>query len=193
MDILSIVLIAIGLAMDCFAVSISKGICTKKFYLSHTLRMALLFGLFQGLMPLIGYYVSSMFAEQIKRVDHWIAFILLGFIGIRMIIEAFKEGGNPSCEESESVNKHFKWQGLFSLAIATSIDALATGVIFAPFPELIWIAVGIIALTSFIFSIAGVYIGVHFGKRFHFKVEAIGGVILMLIGLKILVEHLFFA
>lgn len=192
MDIFSIILIAIGLAMDCFAVSISKGICTKKFYFSYTLRIVLLFGLFQGVMPLIGYFIGSYFAEQIKVIDHWIAFILLGFIGGKMLIESFKKREEKCCDEY-SAKKHFQWGTLISLGIATSIDALATGVILVPYPKLIWIAVAIIALTSFIFSFIGVIIGVYCGNRFHFKVEAVGGAILITIGLKILIEHLFFS
>ena len=190
MNILSIVFIAMGLAMDCFAISISKGICTGKFYFRYAFRIALLFGLFQGLMPLIGYFVANNFAEQITRFDHWIAFVLLGFIGTKMIVEAFKK--KEECDEHESIKKHFQWKILLSLAVATSIDALATGIIFVPFPELIWVAVIIIAVASFIFSFAGVIIGVRFGKRFHLKVEALGGIILIIIGLKILIEHLFF-
>ena len=191
MDIFSIILIAIGLAMDCFAISISKGICIRKFHFFYTLRMALLFGLFQGVMPLIGFYISSYFADQIKVVDHWIAFILLGFIGVKMIVESFKTGENGH-EKTNSIKKHFKWKGLLILAIATSIDALATGVVFAPFPEIIWIAVVTITVASFLFSFVGVIIGAHFGQRFHFKVEALGGAVLIAIGLKILIEHLFF-
>lgn len=192
MDLFSIILIAAGLAMDCFAVSISKGVCARKFQIRYALRIAFLFGLFQGLMPLIGYYISSYFAEYIEIIDHWIAFILLGFIGVRMIVEAFKEDvSDCECEQKGSVRKHFRWKVLFPLAVATSIDALATGVVFAPYPDVIRTAVIIIAVASFLFSFAGVVIGVYFGKRFHFKVEALGGGILILIGLKILIEHLF--
>ncbi len=111
MDILSIILIAIGLAMDCFAVSISKGMCVKKFYFFPTLKLALLFGLFQGIMPFIGYFISNQFVEQIKIVDHWIAFILLGFIGVRMLIEAYKED-EKDCEEND-VKKTFQMERAF--------------------------------------------------------------------------------
>ena len=190
MDIISLILIAAGLSMDCFAVSIGKGICTGKFYFRYVFRLAFLFGLFQGLMPLIGYLVANSFAEQIKEFDHWIAFVLLEIIGIKMIVDAL--GKQEECDEHESVKKHFQWKTLLSLAVATSIDALATGVIFVSFPNTIWIAVIIIALTSFIFSFVGVLVGIHFGKRFNFKVEIPGGIILMIIGLKILIEHLFF-
>ena len=190
MDIISLILIAIGLSMDCFAVSMGKGICTGKFYFRYVFRLAFLFGLLQGGMPLIGYLAANSFAEQIKEFDHWIAFILLGIIGIKMIVDAF--GEQDKYDEHESVKKHFRWKTLLSLAVATSIDALATGVIFVSYPDTIWIAAIIIALTSFIFSFAGVFVGIHFGKRFNFKVEILGGVILIIIGLKILIEHLFF-
>ncbi|NDV46720.1 manganese efflux pump [Paludibacter sp. 221] len=191
MDLLTIILMAIGLAMDCFAVSISKGICTKRFHFGYALRIAFLFGLFQGVMPLIGYYISSVFAEQIKAFDHWIAFVLLGFIGVRMIMEAFKKD-EDCCDGPDTVKKHFRWKGLITLAIATSIDALATGVVLAPFAEWIYVAVIIIALVSFLFSFVGVFIGTYFGKKFTFKVEVLGGIILVGIGAKILIEHLFF-
>ena len=188
MDILSIVLIAVGLAMDCFAISISKGICTGKFYFRYAFRMAFLFGLFQGGMPIIGYFAANSFSEHINSIDHWIAFALLVFIGVKMIVDAFKK--QEECTEHESLKKHFRWKTLLLLAVATSIDALATGIIFVSSPELIWTAAIIIALASFVFSFIGVVIGIRFGKRFHLKVEALGGGILIIIGLKILIEHL---
>lgn len=188
MDIFSIVFIAVGLAMDCFAVAISKGICARRYYWRYALRMGLLFGAFQALMPLIGFFISSSFAAQIRLIDHWIALILLAFLGVRMIIGAFEE--DEDCQDS--VVAHFKWRGLLTLAIATSIDALAAGVIFAPFPESIWMAVLIIGCASFLFSVAGMFIGAHFGNRFHFKVEVPGGIILIAIGIKIWIEHMFF-
>lgn len=191
MDIISLILISVGLAMDCLAVSISKGICVRKIYIGYTLRMAFLFGLFQALMPLIGFFVGKVFAEQIKSVDHWIALILLAFIGIRMIVEA--RGKSPyEIDCSGSVASHFKIKELLPLAVATSIDALATGVILISFPEFIWKAILVIGSTSFLFSFIGMFIGTYFGKRFHFKVEILGGVILIFIGLKIWVEHMFF-
>ena len=191
MDTFSIVLIAVGLAMDSFAVATCKGICTRKFHFFYTLRIALLFGLFQGIMPLIGFYAGNYFSEQIKMFGHWIAFALLGFIGIKMIIDSLKTPEND-CETDNSVKKHFKWKTLFVLALATSIDALVIGVVFVPFPCTIWKAVAIIAVISFLFAFAGVFIGIYFGKRFRFKVEILGGVILIAIGLKILAEHFFF-
>ncbi|MDR0835694.1 MAG: manganese efflux pump MntP family protein [Tannerella sp.] len=190
MDIFSIILIAIGLAMDCFAVSISKGICAQKFYAGYTFRMALLFGLFQAVMPFIGFIAGSFFVEQIKAIDHWIALLLLGFIGVHTIIESLKKDDDEAepCEPC----KQFKWKTLLSLAVATSIDALATGVVFVPFSDVIYQAVIMIGCTSFLFSFAGMGIGVYFGKRFKFNVELLGGIILVCIGLKIWVEHVFF-
>jgi manganese efflux pump family protein len=186
MDILSIIIIGIGLAMDCFAVSISKGMHVKKHYFWMTFRMALLFGFFQGLMPLIGYSLGVGFAGYMKAFDHWVAFGLLALIGGKMLIEGLKYK-DPDSDETPNP---FKWSLLLSLALATSIDALATGIVFIPYSDLIWIAIAIIGIISFIFTFIGMYIGVHFGKRFHVKVEALGGIILIGIGIKILIEHL---
>lgn len=185
MDILSIIIIGIGLAMDCFAVSITKGICAKKFFFWHTLRMAGLFGLFQAIMPLIGYAAGVSFARQMMSFDHWLAFILLSLIGGKMLYEGFKPH-DPDCVTPNP----FKWASLLPLALATSIDALATGIVFVPYHGIIWTAIAIIGLISFIFTFIGMYVGIHFGKRFHVKVEVIGGIILIGIGLKILLEHL---
>ena len=161
MDFFSIILLAVGLAMDCLAVSVSKGICAGRFR---------------------------------WRVDHWVAFGLLGFIGGRMIVEAYKPSDGACAEAGgDRAGRHYAWGSLLVLAVATSIDALATGVIFAPYPEWIAVAVLIIGLTSFLLSLVGTAIGTAFGNRFHLKVEVWGGVILILIGAKILVEHLFFS
>ncbi len=186
MDLLSIIIIGIGLAMDCFAVSISKGMCLKKFKFKKAFRMALLFGLFQGIMPLIGYFGGHAFATLLSSFDHWIAFVLLGIIGGKMFIEGLKPI-DPHCDITPNP---FKWRTLITLAFATSIDALATGVIFVPFPGKIWIAVANIGIISFIFSLIGVQIGVHFKRKLKFNVEIIGGLILIGIGLKILIEHI---
>ncbi len=186
MDFLSIIIIGIGLAMDCFAVSISKGMCLKKLKWKKVLRMAFLFGLFQALMPLIGYFGGMTFAKFISSFDHWIAFGLLGIIGGKMFIEGLKPI-DPHCDITPNP---FKWKTLFTLAIATSIDAMATGIVFVPFPEKIWFAIFNIGIISFIFTIIGVHIGVHFKKRMKFNVEILGGIILIGIGLKILIEHL---
>lgn len=186
MDILSIIIIGIGLAMDCFAVSISKGVCLKKIKFKKAFRMASLFGLFQGIMPLIGYFGGRTFAGLISTFDHWIAFVLLGLIGAKMFIEGLKPI-DPHCERASNP---FKWKTLFALAIATSIDAMATGIVFVPYPEKIWLAVSIIGAISFIFAFAGLYIGLNFGKKIKFNVSIIGGIILITIGVKILFEHL---
>jgi len=186
MDFLSILLISIGLAMDCFAVSISKGICVGKFSMINTLKMAFLFGFFQGLMPLIGFYAGKSFIHELSSFDHWVAFALLGIIGGKMLIEGLKPI-DPDCEITPTP---FKLRLLISLAFATSIDALATGIIFIPFPEIILSAVLIIGVISFVFTFLGMGIGIRFGKRFKFNVEILGGIILIGIGTKILLEHL---
>lgn len=194
MDITTIIAISIGLAMDCFAVSITKGItCGAKHFvqdrpsLVHSwagpLLMAFLFGFFQGGMPLIGYFAGTIFADFFSKFAPWIALLLLGFIGGKMIWESFHED-----TDAEEQTGEFTLKELFLLAIATSIDALATGVIFIPCPEIVWLGIGIIAITSFLFSIVGYTIGVTAGKRFHFNVELLGGIILVIIGLKIWTE-----
>jgi len=186
MDLLSVIIISVALAMDCFAVSVSKGICAKKYFFWLTFRMAVLFGLFQAIMPLIGFAAAKSFAKEMITYDHWLAFVLLLLIGGKMLFEGLKSP-DPECVK---ISNPFKWISLLSLAFATSIDALATGIIIVPFPEMIWKAVAMIGFVSFLFTFLGMYIGVHFGKRFHLKVEAIGGIILIGIGIKILIEHL---
>lgn len=188
MDIFSIVLISVGLAMDCFTVSISKGICAKKYFFWLTFRMAFLFGLFQASMPLLGYFAGVKFSSEMMNFDHWIAFILLLLVGLKMIIEEYKSKDT----ECENTPNPFKWASLLPLAFATSIDALASGIILIPYPAYLWRSILIIGSTSFIFTFIGMYIGIHFGKRFHIKVELIGGLILIGIGTKILIEHLYY-
>lgn len=194
MDLLSIILIGIGLAMDCFAVSVTKGIACGAAHggqkTAHgwggPVLMAFLFGFFQGGMPLIGYFAGNVFASFFSRFAPWIALGLLAFIGGKMIWESLHE------EEDEKQSAEFGLTELLILAVATSIDALATGVIFIPCPEVLWLGVSIIALTSFLFSMGGYLIGITAGKRFHFNVELVGGLILVGIGLKIWAEGLFF-
>lgn len=196
MDYISIILIAIGLAMDCLAVSISKGIVLKKIYWSYTLRMAIMFGLFQGCMPLIGFFAGISFADTISSVDHWIAFGLLAFIGGKMIWESASErekGDGDAISESALLPKvQIGWKIVLSLALSTSIDDLATGVIFVPYPQRVCMAIFIIAFVSFLFSLIGMFIGVACGKCFNVNVNLLGGLILIGIGIKILTEHLFF-
>lgn len=187
MDFLSIVILSIALSMDCFAVSVTKGICAKQFHFGLTFRMAILFGCFQAIMPLLGFLAGSSFTHQIETFDHWLAFVLLLLIGGKMIIEGLK-AQDTDCD---AITNPFKWTSLIALAFATSIDALATGIVFVSCPEMIWKAILIIGISSFSFTLLGMYIGLHFGRRFNLKVEVIGGIILFGIGLKILLEHLY--
>lgn len=190
MNLSTIIIIGIGLAMDCFAVSTSKGICAKKFKWKYAFRMAFLFGFFQGIMPLISFYAGSAYASDIRAFDHWIAFVLLALIGAKMLYEGLTQPIDPDCR----IVKHpFRWKTLITLAFATSIDALATGIIFITYPEFIWQAVGITGIISFIFSILGFWLGIKFRKGFKFNVEVLGGFILIGIGVKILIEHLYYS
>ena len=169
-------LIGIGLSMDAFAVSICKGLSMQKIDKKYTLCIGLFFGGFQALMPLTGYLLGSRFSGYIERFDHWIAFVLLALIGFNMIKESREAGVN--------------FKELLILAVATSIDALAVGVTFAFLQVNIVPAITIIGCTTFVISIAGVYVGNVFGSRYKSRAELTGGVILILIGLKILLEHL---
>lgn len=186
MSSFEIILISVGLAMDCFAVSIASSIAHGHYDWRKMVRMALFFGFFQGFMPFVGWLAGVSFAEQIAKIDHWLAFAILGFLGGKMIVESLKKE-NCSCE-SKSPFGSFKL--LIILSLATSIDALATGLIFVPMGNFIYTAVAVIALGSFVFTLLGCFIGVTFGCRFRVNVELIGGVILFGIGVKILIEHL---
>ena len=183
MTFIELLLIAIGLSMDAFSVSICKGLTTKKFSWRMALVCGLWFGLFQALMPIIGYFLGSQFQEMIEAYDHWIAFGLLFLIGANMIREAVW-----GKEESQDGSLGFKTMLL--LAIATSIDALAVGVSFACIQVELWSSVIIIGITTFLFSVLGVKIGNVFGSKYEKSAEIVGGIILILIGLKILLEHL---
>lgn len=179
-----LVVIAIGLSMDAFAVSICKGLSVEKSSLHHSLIAGLYFGGFQALMPLIGYFLGTGFRTYIEKFDHWIAFALLTFIGLSMIWE--------SREKGERMDSSFGLRAMLPLAISTSIDALAVGVTFAIEGVNIWIAIAIIGLITFFFSAIGVKIGNLFGARYKSKAELFGGIILILMGIKILCEHLGF-
>ena len=185
MTFVELLLIAIGLSMDAFSVSICKGLTTKRFSWRMALVCGLWFGLFQALMPIIGYFLGAQFQEMIEAYDHWIAFGLLFLIGANMIREAV--WGKK--EEGEN-NGSLDFKTMFLLAIATSIDALAVGVSFACIQVKLWSSVLIIGLTTFLFSVLGVKIGNVFGSRYEKSAGIIGGIILILIGLKILLEHL---
>ena len=178
-------ILAIGVSMDAFAVSICKGLSSKKASPANMAKCGIWFGGFQALMPLFGFFLGSLFAEQIVAVDHWIAFALLSFIGINMIREALgkKDDECPDCS--------FGVKTMFVMAVATSIDALAVGVTLGLLPDVnIAAAVAFIGVTTFVCSAIGVKIGNIFGDKLESKAELTGGVILILIGLKVLLEHL---
>ena len=183
MNILEILLISVGLAMDAFAVAICKGLSMKKINLKKILIVGVYFGLFQAIMPVVGYFLGSFFEELVTQVDHWVAFILLSIIGINMIKEIFSK-------DEEECNDSVDFKTMVVLAIATSIDALAVGITFAFLKTNILIAALTIGIVTFLISVAGVKIGNKFGDKFEKKAQLAGGVILILIGLKILLEHL---
>lgn len=186
MPFIEIFLIAFGLSMDSLAVSIAAGTCSckRKVHYKNYLKIALFMGFFQGFMPLIGWLLGTSFAEQISSVDHWIAFALLFFIGGKMIYEGIKGKENEKCIDFSN-NKT-----LLILAIATSIDALAVGVSFAMLHTRIWIPIIVIGVYTFIASFVGTLFGHHFGSKINLRIEIIGGLILMGVGTKILLEHL---
>ena len=186
MGIIELLLLAVGLSMDAFAVSICKGLAMKKAGLKEGAICGLWFGGFQALMPLIGFLLGSLFAEAIEAIDHWIAFVLLAFIGFNMLKDAFSK-----CEECEDTNADLSFKTMFVMAIATSIDALAVGISLAMAGNInIVLAVVLIGVVTFCLSCVGVKIGNIFGSRFEKKAQAAGGIILILLGLKILLEHL---
>ena len=187
MTILELFIIAVGLSMDAFAVSICKGLSVKKLRSRHAFSTAMWFGGFQALMPLIGYFVGIHFADFVSSVDHWISFVLLAIIGGNMIKESRES--SESCEHDPD----FSFKKMLALAIATSIDALAVGVSFAFLKINIWTAVLLIGVTTAAFSGIGVKIGNVFGCRYKSKAELAGGIILVVMGARILVEHLFFS
>jgi manganese efflux pump family protein len=181
MNLLEILLISISVSLDAFAVSICKGLSFKKFSLKKAIIIGLYFGIFQAIMPLIGYFLGVTFNNFIDSFDHYLVFALLLFIGINMIIESFKK-----CDEK---NDSIAFKSVILLALATSIDALAIGVTFA-FLEVNLAYVFLIGLTTFLFSVIGVKIGNVFGNKYENVSKLIGGIALILIGLKILLEHL---
>ena len=191
MSLLELLIIAIGLSMDAFAVSIGKGLSVTKIKLSHALKVGLWFGGFQALMPLIGYLLGSTFADIVSAYDHWVAFVLLALIGGNMIKEAFEKDDECDCNKKEK--NCFGFVTMLTLAVATSIDALAIGVTFAFFKVAIIPAIITIGITTFLFSVAGLKIGHIFGCKYKSHAELFGGVILILIGFKILLEHTIFS
>ncbi|MBR4391431.1 MAG: manganese efflux pump [Bacteroidales bacterium] len=188
MTFIELLLIAVGLSMDAFSVSVCKGLTSKRFSWSLALTCGLWFGFFQALMPVIGYFLGAQFQQYIEAYDHWIAFGLLFLIGANMIREALSR--KEEDEASSSDNGSLGFKTMLLLAIATSIDALAVGVSFACIQVKLWSSVLIIGVTTFLFSILGVRIGNVFGSRFEKSAGIVGGIILILIGSKILLEHL---
>ncbi|MFA7636380.1 MAG: manganese efflux pump MntP family protein [Monoglobales bacterium] len=178
-------LIAVGLSMDAFAVAVCKGLNMRRINIKHTAVIAFFFGAFQAIMPFIGWVLGNQFKHYIESVDHWVTFILLGIIGGKMLWEAIYNE-----EEPDSCDIRINIKELFVLAIATSIDALAVGITFAISGVKIGRAISLIGLTTFVLSAIGVIIGNKFGIKYKSKAEFAGGIILILIGLKILFEHL---
>ena len=183
MENFEIAAIGIGLAMDAFAVSVCKGLSMKKIKWKSVIIIALYFGIFQALMPVIGYFLGSTFSTIVESVDHWIAFILLSIIGGNMIKDS-------TDDEVEKRNDNVDFKTMIILSIATSIDAFAVGVTFAFFKVNLLMSISIIGLITFVLSVIGVLIGNKFGDKLQNKSELTGGIILIIIGLKILLEHI---
>ena len=186
MEFITITVIAVGLAMDAFVVSIVSGGAYRQLHVKHVLRMALFFGAFQAFMPLIGSLAGLSLKDYIQDYDHWVAFALLAAVGGKMIYESFKI---KSVEENPDPSNIIV---LLVLSVATSIDALAIGITLSIITSSIAVAVTIIGLITFALSYAGVLIGKRFGHFFENKIEAVGGLVLISIGVKILCEHLIF-
>lgn len=184
MELYELVILALGLSMDAFAVAICKGLAIGKPRAGHAVQVGLYFGIFQALMPSIGFLLGISFRERIERIDHWIAFGLLAILGVRMITEAVKSGNDECVDPSLGVGE------MLTLAVATSIDALAAGISLSMVEADIISAASLIGVITFTLSAAGVYIGGFFGEKFKRPAEITGGVALVLLGIKILAEHL---
>lgn len=182
MNFIDVLILAVGVSMDAFAVAICKGLSVNRLRASHVVKTGLWFGFFQALMPLAGYYAGSGFSDAVSAVDHWIAFILLGIIAFNMIREALSS-------EVEETDADFSFRTMLVLAVATSIDALAVGISMAFLKVNIWTSVLLIGIVTCAFSMAGVKIGNTFGARYKKPAELTGGVILAAMGIRILIEH----
>ena len=187
MSLLELFIIAVGLSMDAFAVALCKGLGMKRVNYRHALVIALFFGMFQALMPVIGWALGTQFERFITPIDHWIAFCLLAFIGGKMLLDAVR---NEGCKECGEYRERLDLRELLMLAVATSIDALAVGITFAFLHVDIVLSATIIGIITFAISFAGVVAGNRFGARFERPATIVGGVVLVLIGVKILLEHL---
>lgn len=186
MSIIEIALIGVGLAMDAFAVSICKGLAMRRMNYKKAIIIAAFFGVFQALMPALGYVLGTTFANKIAAIDHWIAFILLALIGANMIKEAL------SSDDDECQDDSLRLGDLIMLSIATSVDALAVGITFAFFNVSLLLSVSMIGIITFIICVIGVKVGNVFGEKYKSKAELAGGLILIVMGAKILIDHLFF-
>ena len=186
MSIIEIALIGVGLAMDAFAVSICKGLAMRRMNYKKAIIITAFFGVFQALMPALGYVLGTTFANKIAAIDHWIAFILLALIGANMIKEAL------SSDDDECQDDSLRLGDLIMLSIATSIDALAVGITFAFFNVSLLLSVSMIGIITFIICVIGVKVGNVFGEKYKSKAELAGGLILIVMGAKILIDHLFF-
>lgn len=186
MGLTELILIGVGLSMDAFAVAICQGLCMRKVNWLHALVIALFFGGFQALMPFAGWALGSQFSAYIQQVDHWVAFVLLALIGGNMVRESFGKEQDTECAVAERLDV----KRLLVMSVATSIDALAVGVTFAFLSVKILPAISIIGVTTFLLSIVGVVVGNFFGERYKSRAEFTGGAILILLGTKILLEHL---
>ena len=188
MGFVELFLIGVGLSMDAFAVAICKGLGMKRLNLRHALVIALYFGGFQALMPFLGWLLGAQFQQLIAPIDHWIVFVLLAFIGGKMVWEAVR--GEEDEEELAHEEPKIDHREMLMLAVATSIDALAVGITFAFLQVNIVKAISVIGLTTFVLTVVGVWVGHQFGARFERPATVAGGVVLILIGLKVLLEHL---
>ena len=186
MEIFEAMVLAVGLSMDAFAVSVCKGLAMKKAGLREGLVCGAWFGGFQALMPTIGFFLAMLFAKQIEAVDHWIAFVLLAIIGGNMLKEAFSK----DCDCCENASADLGFKTMLAMAVATSIDAMAAGISLAMDGANIWLNAVCIGITTCVLSAVGVKVGAVFGSRFEKKAQLAGGIILVLLGLKILLEHL---
>lgn len=182
MEILELIIISISLAMDAFSASICKGLKQISFNLKNSLIVSLYFGIFQALMPTIGYYLGSFFSNKITKIDHYLAFFLLAYIGLTMINDV---------KENKEINTNITFKEMLILSIATSIDALIIGITFSFLKVNLWLSIFIIGLITFITSFLGYNIGSYFGTKYQKKAQITGGLILIIMGIKILIEHLF--
>jgi len=186
--VIELLLIGVGLSMDAFAVAVCKGLAMRKVNKKQAVVIGLFFGGFQALMPFVGWLLGSQFEKYITSIDHWIAFILLGIIGGKMIVESVKP--DKEDDEVKEMDAPLDLKEMFVLAVATSIDALAVGITFAFLDYPIVEAITVIGITTFVISIGGVYVGNFFGNKYEKKAEFVGGLILVLLGVRILLTHL---